>query len=129
MEEVGDSPKTFALWKECNRFKNGLDDEIQVAETKLAAVKPLNQQAPLRFQNIRNKQLQKVYNLYAKAYKTYATSIRSANSERADPLLIYHILKRLPSPRNFPEFTSMLPPPWLIKVPIGGWKTHRSKSS
>ena len=91
MTPVGDSAKTFALWRECNQFKNALDDEIQVAETKLAAIKPLNSR--LRSDSKTSETSSwKVYALYAKAYKTYATGIRSANSERADPILIYHIL-------------------------------------
>jgi S1-C subfamily serine protease len=90
---LGDPEKTMALWKDCNRFKNALNDEIGVAEDKLARVQPLSQIAPVRFQNQRNKQLSKIYLMFKKAYSAYATNVRAANSEMADPALITHILK------------------------------------
>ena len=90
---LGDPAKTMALWKQCNRCKNTLNDEVEAADTKLASIKPLSPAAPLRFQNQRNRQLAKIYQLYSKAYKAYAVSIRSANSEMADVMLITHVLK------------------------------------
>jgi S1-C subfamily serine protease len=90
---LGDPAKTMALWKDCNRFKNALNDEIETADAKLANVQPLSQFAPVRFQNQRNKQLSRIYLIHKKAYGTYATNIRAVNSEMADPSLITHVLK------------------------------------
>ncbi len=87
-DKFGDAKKTLAFWKDINRARNTLDDELDRCERRMKRLPPVDPRNPMKGRNIRNRIISRYFKDMGEAYAEYASQISGLDKDGVDPDLI-----------------------------------------